>query len=539
METSFKKRGVRMKKLLLFLLCAAFDHAYTTTKLKLKDNSVHEVAKNFINENDLLKNMIADIKDDDSIVSVPNDFVTHATLQQLETFTGRNKETVTARAQGLAPETLANTLLAADFLGSKHTDTLTTVLAKKLLRNKALPGISHLFETLETVKGKQGIKEIHNDAVRRNLVDEILKNELPLKLLHILKGHAGFVNSAQFSPDGTQIVTASNDNTARLWSATTGELLRTLEGHAHWVLSAQFSPNGTQIVTASADRTAKLWNAITGELLRTLEGHTNSVLSAQFSPDGTQIITASADNTAKLWNTTTGELLRTIQGHAGGVFSAQFSPNGTQIVTASWDRTAKLWNAITGELLRTIQGHAEGVFSAQFSPDGTQIVTVCHDRTAKLWNAITGELLRTLEGHAGGVQSAQFSPNGTQIVTTCDDNTTKLWNATTGECIKTVQGHTSFVLYTQFSPDGTQIVTAGSDHTSRIFSLITAKTIKAYGWDLYSVPLAQVIDWAQTGTIEKAPVSLNEQPVSPEEPTSAWNRIKNLWNGVVTGLEGN
>ena len=336
-----------MKKLLLFLLCAAFDHAYATTnKLRLKDNSMHEVTENFINENSLLKNIIVDTKDDDSIVSVPNDFVTHATLQQLEAFIENDTETVGTTAQKLAPETLANTLLAADFLGSKHTEILTTVLAKKLLRNKALPGISHLFETLETVKGKQGIKEIHNDAVRRNLVDEILKNELPLKLLHILKGHAGFVNSAQFSPDGTQIVTASNDNTARLWSAT------------------------------------------------------------------------------------------------------------------------------------------------------------------------TGELLRTLEGHAGGVTSAQFSPDGIQIVTACADNTAKLWNAITGECIKTLEGHEGGVLYTQFSPDGTQIVTAGRDHTAKIFSFITAKAIKAYGWDLYSVPLAQVIDWAQTGTIEKAPARLNEQPVS-------------------------
>ena len=33
----------------------------------------------------------------------------------------------------------------------------------------------------------------------------------------VLRGHRGNVNSAAFSPDGARIVTASSDNTARIW----------------------------------------------------------------------------------------------------------------------------------------------------------------------------------------------------------------------------------------------------------------------------------------------------------------------------------
>jgi WD40 repeat protein len=55
-------------------------------------------------------------------------------------------------------------------------------------------------------------------------------------------------------------------------------------------------------VTASQDDTAKLWDAETGALLLTLEGHTWSVLSCAFSPDGTRVVTASYDKTARLWN---------------------------------------------------------------------------------------------------------------------------------------------------------------------------------------------------------------------------------------------
>lgn len=34
----------------------------------------------------------------------------------------------------------------------------------------------------------------------------------------VFQGHTGDVNSAAFSPDGTRIVTATNDFTARVWS---------------------------------------------------------------------------------------------------------------------------------------------------------------------------------------------------------------------------------------------------------------------------------------------------------------------------------
>ena len=75
----------------------------------------------------------------------------------------------------------------------------------------------------------------------------------------------------------------------------------TLSGHTELVCSACFSPDGTKIVTASWDNTAKVWDIASGECEHTLEGHTNYVMSACFSPDGSKIVTASDDETAKIW----------------------------------------------------------------------------------------------------------------------------------------------------------------------------------------------------------------------------------------------
>jgi dipeptidyl aminopeptidase/acylaminoacyl peptidase len=131
-----------------------------------------------------------------------------------------------------------------------------------------------------------------------------------------------------------------------VWDAATGKSLATLEGHEEYVRSAQFSPDGSHIVTASRDKTARVWDAATGKILATLAGHENEVLSAQFSPDGSRIVTTSHDKTARVWDAATGKILATLLRHEDGLKTAQFSPDGSRIVTASDDKTAHIWTIL-------------------------------------------------------------------------------------------------------------------------------------------------------------------------------------------------
>ena len=55
--------------------------------------------------------------------------------------------------------------------------------------------------------------------------------------------------------------------TARVWDARTGATLATLSGHSITLFTAAFSPDGSRIVTASADKTARVWD-VTPEGLR-------------------------------------------------------------------------------------------------------------------------------------------------------------------------------------------------------------------------------------------------------------------------------
>jgi Novel STAND NTPase 1/WD domain, G-beta repeat len=118
----------------------------------------------------------------------------------------------------------------------------------------------------------------------------------------IFRGHEGQLLSAAFSPDGTRVVTASIDKTARLWDAATGKEIAVLRGHDGLVSSAAFSPDGTRVVTASTDGTARLWDGATGAPIAVLRGHDSPVSSAAFSPDGTRVVIVSIDKTARVLN---------------------------------------------------------------------------------------------------------------------------------------------------------------------------------------------------------------------------------------------
>jgi WD40 repeat protein len=69
------------------------------------------------------------------------------------------------------------------------------------------------------------------------------------------------VTGAAFSPDGTRVVTVSEDMTARVWDAATGKPLGIPLTHQAMVTSAAFSPDGTHVVTVSGDGTgtARVW----------------------------------------------------------------------------------------------------------------------------------------------------------------------------------------------------------------------------------------------------------------------------------------
>ena len=282
-----------------------------------------------------------------------------------------------------------------------------------------------------------------------------------------------FVMFADFSPDGTWVVTTPGTNGpwARVWDATTGEPITPPLPHNSYVLHASFSPCGNFLATTDWTGPAKIWELPSGRLVRKIGGPQLCV--AQFSPDGKSLFATCNGRTTRVWDPATGKPITPILAHKEPVGYGEFSPDGQFVVTASLDQTARVWDARSGKPITPPLRHARIVHKAFFSPDGLYVVTASDDQTARVWDASTGQPLLPPLRHAASVRLARFSPDGRRIVTAAADGTARIWEL--ASCVPRLRRleHTSGVNDVAFSPDGRRVVTASADKTARVWDAET------------------------------------------------------------------
>jgi WD40 repeat protein len=293
--------------------------------------------------------------------------------------------------------------------------------------------------------------------------------------IEIRGGHAGWVRGCAWSPDGCSIVSASTDNSLRVWDAASGRCNLTLQGHSGPVLGCAWSPDGRSIVSASFDGTMRVWVAASGRCNLTLQGHSGPVLGCAWSPDGRSIVSASTDNSLRVWDAVSSRCNLTLQGHSRAVNGCAWSPDGRSIVSASRDNSLRVWDAASGRCNLTLQGHSGPVLGCAWSPDGRSIVSASDDKSLRVWDAASGRCNLTLQGHSGTVWGCAWSPDGRSIVSASLDNSLRVWDATSGRCNLTLQGHLGTVWGCAWSPDGRSIVSASRDNSLRVWDAASGR----------------------------------------------------------------
>jgi WD40 repeat protein len=232
--------------------------------------------------------------------------------------------------------------------------------------------------------------------------------------------------------------------------------------HHHW--HGGFSADGRQVVTASDDKTARVWDLSGPSPVATvLAGHTGSVYTASFSADGRRVVTASADKTARVWDLSApNPVAIVLVGHTGPVYIASFSADGRRVVTASEDKTARVWDLSGPSPVATVlEGHTFGVHVASFSMDGRRVVTASSDGTTRVWDLSGPRPVATvLEGKANSRNAKSFS---------ADRNSRKNSLAATQDFLSGKSSISNSVNAAAFSTDGRRIVTGSYDNTARVW----------------------------------------------------------------------
>ncbi len=282
--------------------------------------------------------------------------------------------------------------------------------------------------------------------------------------LRTFGGHATYVSTIAFSPDGHAILSGDS-----VWDVVTGRKILTVQGR---IWAHAFSPDG-RTAALIGGKILKLWDVASGRELRTLEGHTKYVCTVTFSPDGRTVASGSGDNTIKIWDVASGRELRTFEGHTFQVCTVAFSPDGRTVVSGSAVETRgilKLWDVASGRELRTLTGHTSYIQAVAFSPDGRTVASGSGDNTIKIWDVASGRELRSLK-HADGVGTIAFSSDGRTIVSGDLGGSLRLWDVASGRELRTFTGHVSSIQAVAFSPDGQLVASTSHDRTIRIWDV--------------------------------------------------------------------
>ena len=288
-------------------------------------------------------------------------------------------------------------------------------------------------------------------------------------LLYTFRGHTGLVWSAAFSPDGQRIASASGDQTAQVWDATTGDHLNIYSRHSDSVYAVSWSPDESRIVSASYDKTVQIWDATFGDPIYTYRGHSSWVWTASWSPNGRRIASGGGDSTVQVWNSA-GDGQRIIYtGHTAPVYAVAWSPDGSRIASAGGDGTVQIWDAVNGNRLSTHRGQSVSIWALAWSPDGKRIASAGDDKTVQIWNAGDASHLFVYPGHTDFVYTVAWSRDGKRIASAGDDKTVQVWDAANGNHRYVYYGHSAAVRSVSWSLHDNRIASASWDKTVQIW----------------------------------------------------------------------
>ncbi len=281
----------------------------------------------------------------------------------------------------------------------------------------------------------------------------------------------GSVRKVAFCPEFASVLAAYDCGIVRMWEKDTGNEVWRFEGFELGVMQMRLSSDGTKVLAASRDGSAKLLDTASGRELLSLDGHKESVCrtyvwDAVFSPDGRRILTAGNDKTARLWDVETGQEFRRFD-HEDEVRECAFLPGGTHVLTSNGGSAARLWDVESGA--EVTDRACLSAFGA-LSPDGNHVLGTQPERDedgyrwiATLWDIDTDRNVSEFVFRDNHCPVATFSGNGNQILTFdgsryAEDYSLRLWDVDSGKEICTLKGHQWHVSGAVFSPDGKHLL---------------------------------------------------------------------------------
>ncbi|KAN0060784.1 Mitochondrial fission protein [Thecaphora frezii] len=326
-------------------------------------------------------------------------------------------------------------------------------------------------------------------------------DELPSGVAFMtLANHGGPISALDFSEPYGTLVSASTDETVRVWDLASGDEVGRLRGHNGMVKCLQVEDE--ICITGSADSSLKIW-----DLTKVEDFETRLVMSAsgELPPRTKHTANGDDESTAIISDSSLAEgadepkdehdpCLRSLEGHSKAVTALYFDDNC--LVTGASDKTLRQWDLNTGQCVLTMdilwaisnptssQALSQSEFGFPSSPSrratsssilGTSRPELASPNSFTVLNNFSGAFSYPTPPYQDGswemyqdfVGGVQFW--GYALASGSGDGGVRMWDMRTGQAHRTLLGHTAPVTCLQF--DETHVISGSLDKSIRIWDL--------------------------------------------------------------------
>ena len=151
-----------------------------------------------------------------------------------------------------------------------------------------------------------------------------------------------------------------------------------MTGHNHYVMCAQFHPTEDLVVSASLDQSVRVWD-ISG-----LRKKHSAPAAMNFEDQ----MARQNQNQTDMFGNTDAVVKFVLEGHDRGVNWVAFHPKMPLIVSAGDDRLIKLWRMSETKAweVDTCRGHFQNAEGCLFHPTQDLILSCGEDKTIRVWD---------------------------------------------------------------------------------------------------------------------------------------------------------
>jgi WD40 repeat protein len=322
----------------------------------------------------------------------------------------------------------------------------------------------------------------------------------------------GTEKDAEFSADGTRIVTADSNGDVDIYDLSTLKQIATLRAGDASALRAAFSVDGKRIVAGYSSGTTRVWDVATHLPLMALANGTGGVNFAQFSKDGNDILTGGFNSTIRVSYAQPRELQAefstppsgtpypiTEAGYTGNRIIAvdnygnvdMFGASGDPLLTSSLNAEAAAWDKAGTKLVTEGTDGTVDVYEVSgaslshvpfssaiqlaqlttniaMSPDGSRFETESNNFTIEVRSTDTGDVLQTLHAR-NPIEAVAFNPSDRQVAAVDENGRVEIWNGA-GAKPQLLGSPGPMATAIDFSKSGSEIVTVATDGTVRLWS---------------------------------------------------------------------